>query len=325
MSTVGLVHAGFRVEGACDIDATAVKSFNSQRMLPDVAQVCSVDDYDIPECDLLAGGPVCKAFSPGATLFGTGGKADERNTFPLMLRAIARRKPNYALMENSYGLQRFKGYLAELKDTLFQLGYWITAREINCYDFGVPQYRKRLIFLCTRKGKPHWDWPVTPTRFVGQPKTVGDCMKPKPPSHDQDWPLLWPMSEKGLAYFLRDPRHAKKHPPLQMNKAARTVVAVYRKGVPYGVVEYRKKLYLCGPRLAARLQGVPDHFKLYDMKKTAALNAIGNGFPPPVVAQLAGHLRYLVTGEKYTCDTCPSTECWVRGDPYNTNGDCLYK
>jgi len=79
------------------------------------------------------------------------------------------------------------------------------------------------------------------------------------------------------------PNHVKKHPPLQLDQPASTVVSVYRKGVPYGIVDYHGTLHHCGPRLAARVQGLPDDFDLSSMSKTSALESIGNGFPSQVV------------------------------------------
>lgn len=83
-----------------------------------------------------------------------------------------------------------------------------------------------------------------------------------------------------------------------MNEPASTVVSVYRKGVPYGVVERDGNLFLCGPRLAARLQGLPDSFRLDSMSKTAALEAIGNGFPPRAMAACVEAVRTAFHGGK---------------------------
>ena len=274
-SALGVVNAGHDLVAAYEIVPQFVDCFNAQKILPPVAQVSDVGTVEPPECDLVTAGPVCKAFSPGATLFGTGGADDDRNTFPLMFEFIRKAQPRRLLIENSYGIARFKEYVKKLLDALNGMGFIIRWGEIDCYDYGVPQHRRRVVFLCS-KSDP-WEIPNS-TRGLDDPITVGDCLKVPPPPSDP-WPLLLPMTEKGRDYFERDPRHRIKHPPLQVFKPSSTVVSIYRKGVPYGVVEADGDLHLCGPRLAARLQSFPDSFDLSGMSKTRALEAIGNAFP----------------------------------------------
>ena len=287
MSALGVHHAGAEIIGAVDIDKRFVKAFNSQPTLPPKARVCDLKDYEPPQgIDLLCGGPVCKAFSPGATLFGTGGKNDQRNTFPLFFDVLKKCSPlpTYVLIENSYGLRRFKGYINELKQELLHLGYIVDLQEIDCYDYGVPQHRRRVVFTAWMGTPNATRWKVTkPAKRVG-PKTVGDCF-----ARTQE-ELLRNLTPGCLAYLTRDPIHLKKHKPLTMNKPASTVVSNYKRGVPYGVVEDRGTYYRCMPRLAARLQGLPDTYNLTPLSVTAALEGIGNGFPPPVVKHLVKSL-----------------------------------
>jgi DNA (cytosine-5)-methyltransferase 1 len=281
MSALGLDQAGADVVGAVDIDKRFVYSFNIQNILPANAQLGDVGDYEPPPMDLLSGGPVCKAFSPGATLFGTSGKNDPRNTFPLFFKVLKRCSPlpSYVLIENSYGLARFKGYVSELKKQLQRLGYVTDIQEIDCYDYGVPQHRRRLVFTASlRHGVTPWK--VTkPAQRTG-PKTVGDCFG------NTSEELLRDLTPGSLAYLLRDPIHLKKHKPLTLDRTASTVVGNYKRGVPYGVVEKNGVYYRCMPRLAARLQGLPDSYDLTHLSVTAALEGIGNGFPTPVVKHL---------------------------------------
>ena len=279
ISAIGIVRAGHRLVGAVDCEQRFIDTLNAQTILPNVGIAGLVGEVRVPPAELVCAGPVCKAFSPGATLFGTAGAEDDRNTFPALLKHIRLHGPEHVLIENSYGLRRFTGYVDELINTLGTYGYVVSFDEIDCYDFGVPQHRRRVVFLCSKRKL----WEVkTPSRRPLGPKTVGECLRMPAPEHDP-WPLIKPVSAKGLDYFTRDPRHVKKHPPLQLDQPASTVVSVYRKGVPYGIVDYHGTLHHCGPRLAARLQGLPDDFDLSSMSKTSALESIGNGFPSQVV------------------------------------------
>jgi DNA (cytosine-5)-methyltransferase 1 len=284
MSSLGIVRAGLDLKVGVDMNPAAIRAFNAQAILPPVGVVGLVGAVPLPEdLDLLSGGPVCKAFSPGATLFGTAGKDDPRNTFPYFMAEVEKYRPRYVLIENTSGMRSFGGYVDELVGTLNALGYWCDVLDLDCWWFGIPQHRKRVVFFASRTAE-RWKVSVPPHRLPG-PEVVGDVLQP-PPAGDP-WPLLIPLSPKALDYFLRDPRHAKKHPPLIPQKPASTVVSVYRKGVPYGVVFIDGEYFHCGPRLAARLQGLPDEFDLSMMVKTSALEAIGNGFPPQVVEYFA--------------------------------------
>lgn len=176
VSSCGMGAAGAEVVGACEIDLKFVHAYNSQPSLNHVATASDVDDYEIPECDLLSGGPVCKAFSPGANRFGTEGKDDVRNTFPHFFRALDRCDPRYVLVENSYGLARFGNYLSDIIKELQRRGYYMDCAEIDCYDYGVPQHRNRVVML----GSKDDPWYVTrPVDRTG-PRTVGDCLGPAP-------------------------------------------------------------------------------------------------------------------------------------------------
>lgn len=285
-STLGLVQAGFEVVGAVDTEKAFVNGFNGSGVLPAVAQVGDVSTWEpLEDFDLVSAGPTCKAFSPGASLFGTRGRDDERNAFPATLSFIERHRPQYALIENTFGLKRFGGYLDELVIELAALGYWVTWYEVDAYDFGVPQHRPRVVFLCSQS-EP-WEW--TPQDPVY--RNVGDAIREGEPPEEDPWSLLMPWSDKALAYWRRDPRHAKKHRPLQYHRPASVVVANYKRGIPYGVVETPAgQLRRCGPRLAARLQGLPDSFRLAHIPMTRAYEGIGNGFPPPVVRALVSNL-----------------------------------
>ena len=51
------------------------------------------------------------------------------------------------------------------------------------------------------------------------------------------------------------------------------------------------------PRMAARIQGFPDDWHLFG-KKTAAYRQIGNAFPPPVAAAVAGQIFAALTAKR---------------------------
>jgi site-specific DNA-cytosine methylase len=279
MSSLGLVSAGVDLLIGVDISRSPVEAFNLQSFLPPVAVQGSVAEVSLPAgLDLISGGPVCKAFSPGATRYGTLGQQDPRNTFPLMFSDLATYEPTHVLIENTVGLLRFSSYVEELLNTLSYMGYHTITTEVDVFDYGVPQHRKRALFLGSRRGR--WVVPEPRSRLPG-PEVVGDVMYEAP--KNDPWPLVHEVPEQSLNYYLRSAERQRKHRPLTMGLPANTVTATYSKGAPYGIVVIEGKYFGCGPRLAARLQGLPDEYDLSSFSRTAALTAIGNGFPYQVV------------------------------------------
>lgn len=116
--------------------------------------------------DCLVGGPPCEGFSQnrsinsgGAVKFGSASRVhgflnDPRNElFKWFVELAAELQPKVILIENVPDLVRHKGgeTLSEVLGSLDKAGYIATARVLNAADFGVPQMRRRAIFLAQRK------------------------------------------------------------------------------------------------------------------------------------------------------------------------------
>lgn len=147
------------------------------------------DFSHIPEgIDLLAGGPPCQPFSLGGK---HRGHLDERDMFPVAVRAVERLKPRAFLFENVKGFlrQSFAKYFAYIflqltypeitkkkgelwTDHLSRLEryhtrgkhdglfYRVAFRLLNAADFGVPQRRERVIMVGFRSDiQKEWAFP----------------------------------------------------------------------------------------------------------------------------------------------------------------------
>lgn len=153
----GLRQAGFRPVLGVDLDESCVASYQAnhpeaialQRDITrltgkEVLKYCGGRDVD-----LLAGGPSCQGYS-------THGKrkaGDPRNfLFEHFVRIAAEIQPKWILIENVQGLLTFsKGYFRDrILDSLKKIGYSSVVQLINTADYGVPQLRRRIIFLATR-------------------------------------------------------------------------------------------------------------------------------------------------------------------------------
>ena len=155
--TVGLKRAGFRVLGAVDVDPLSVKTYKANHR--DVTlwekDIRELDPQELLDAlglkkgvlDLLAGGPPCQGFSTMRTLNGALMVDDPRNDLLLEFeRFVEALRPRAVMMENVPGLaddKRFEAFLRKLK----KLGYLGANRVLNAAEYGVPQRRRRLIYL----------------------------------------------------------------------------------------------------------------------------------------------------------------------------------
>jgi DNA (cytosine-5)-methyltransferase 1 len=118
------------------------------------------------QLDCLIGGPPCEGFSQnrsinagGKTVEGTASRVnrfmdDPRNQlFKWFVELAAYLKPRVVLIENVPDLVRHKDgeTLKEILDALDRAGYIVSVRVLNAADYGVPQMRRRTIFLGQRK------------------------------------------------------------------------------------------------------------------------------------------------------------------------------
>ncbi len=153
--TVGLKRAGFRVVAAIEIEPHAFSTYKANHpevhcVLEDIGTVSGNDLLNIARTDtvdLLAGCPPCQGFTSLTAKFK--GKVDPRNALVLEMARLAEEiQPRAVMMENVPGLTRKgKALYGQLRDRLESAGYTLTEGILNVVDFGVPQFRRRLVLL----------------------------------------------------------------------------------------------------------------------------------------------------------------------------------
>ena len=109
------------------------------------------------ECDVIFGGPPCQGFSMAGNRIRTNFSflEDKRNAlFKEFVRMVTYLNPKVFVLENVPGILNFNG--GSVKDEIFAafnaLGYSVDARVLCAADYGVPQLRKRAIFIGNRLG-----------------------------------------------------------------------------------------------------------------------------------------------------------------------------
>lgn len=128
-----------------------------------VCQDINAYDPDLQDIDFIIGGPPCQTFSAaGARAAGVNGTDDERgNLFLQYARLIYKLQPAGFLFENVYrviGAQSGKAW-EQIQAAFEELGYKLHWRILDAADYGVPQFRERLIIVGLKKGQFNFPQP----------------------------------------------------------------------------------------------------------------------------------------------------------------------
>lgn len=155
--TLGFKSAGITSVGAIEIDRFAAETFayNFPEIPLYIRDIYSFTSEEILErfsgVDIIAGGPPCQGFSvAGPSQYGI---IDQRNSLIMeFFRFIKLLRPKYAVLENVKGILNGKmnatqkalnTYIAAMQD----VGYVSKVFILQAADFGVPQYRERVVVL----------------------------------------------------------------------------------------------------------------------------------------------------------------------------------
>ncbi len=155
--TAGLKIAGFQVIGAIENDKIAVQTYKSNHRGVQVwesdirkirgAEIMRKLGLEKNGLDLLAGCPPCQGFSRMRSYNGGKEIHDDRNDLLYdFMRLVEELRPKAIMMENVPGLadqEHLFVFLRKMK----KMGYRGAHKILNTVNYGVPQRRRRLIYL----------------------------------------------------------------------------------------------------------------------------------------------------------------------------------
>lgn len=157
--TLGFRNAGIKSIGAIEIDRFAAESFSYN--FPDIPMyhrdIYSFSDEEISSLfsgvELIAGGPPCQGFSvAGPTQYGI---IDKRNTLIMeFFRFVKILRPKVCVLENVKGILNGKLNANEKALSIYikemaNIGYVSEVFLLQAANFGVPQYRERVVVVST--------------------------------------------------------------------------------------------------------------------------------------------------------------------------------
>lgn len=164
--SLGLEWAGWQIVSAVDNDKNALNTYRTNRINSDEAIFSNLQlEEERRAClalirrrlkgkrlHLLVGGPPCQGFSHA----GFRCHDDERNDLAANYLTFARElKPTVFLLENVEGLLTMKKgqVIEDLIRSLQNIGYRVSRPvwKLNAEQYGVPQMRRRVFLIATRK------------------------------------------------------------------------------------------------------------------------------------------------------------------------------
>lgn len=332
--SAGFVQAGFEVVYANEYDPAIAASFqkNHPCTIVDATDIRQLNFESVfrpyeNRIDVVMGGPPCQGFSQKGKRIGLD---DERNfLFRQFVEVVRIVKPRFILLENVPNiLSAENGYFKqEIIDLFARLGYDVQARVLKAEEYGVPQKRRRAVFLGQR-GKLQITFPADRGVRTTVQEAIGDLPRlragggqtfmPYPRAAQSVYQLKLRRGSDGIWNHI-----ATKHSPLALERLALIPVGGSKADLP---VHHHTKSIHSGTwsrldahglartittrfdtpssgqftlpdqnrcitvREAARLQSFADNF-IFIGSKSSQMTQIGNAVPPLMAETLALEIK----------------------------------
>lgn len=338
----GFMDAGFDIIVGVDNDQAALNTFalNHNGAKPLNADLSKQETFDEikriagdREIDVIIAGPPCQGFS----LTGPRNFDDPRNKLYLaVLEMVRQYQPKGFIIENVPGMATM--YDGQVKDEVLRrfkdMGYNIECKILCAADYGVPQMRKRLIFMGIRSdiGTPKFPKPILDAEHYVTCREALDDLPARVSElgAEEDVYSSEPRTDyqrkmRGSCTVLHN-HVATAHKQFVIDTIAQVPEGGNWKDLPEGVGESRKfheawtrydgnkpsKTIDTGHRNHfhyqynrvptirenARLQSFPDDF-VFTGTKTQQNRQVGNAVPPLLGQALGQALNEIIEGNKH--------------------------
>jgi DNA (cytosine-5)-methyltransferase 1 len=313
---LGFHQQGYETVWANDFNHSACETF--KRNLGNViveGDIEKIDPYsaNIPDCDLVLGGFPCQDFS---IIWKQPGLNGERgNLYKSFLRFVEAKKPKAFIAENVKGLltaNKKKAIQQIIEDfEKIEPGYIVKTKLYNFADYGVPQFRERVLIVGIRvdtgfdfdhpepthgpKGSTPYVTSGIAIEGAMDVKYNNELMNIAPKTKEilnlipeggnfTDIPQNHPLYVKGMI------SHVYRR--IKLDEPSKTIIAAGGGGT-WGY-HYPEPRPLTN-RERARLQSFPDEF-IFEGSVAEVRRQIGNAVPPKGVHEIAKKLKPLFEG-----------------------------
>jgi len=152
---------------ACDVDKDCRSVYKKNYGIEPISNVKDIDEKNIDDFDILCAGFPCQAFS-------NGGKKkcfeDERGLlFDEIVRIAKVKKPKFMFLENVKHILKVSNgeVIKYIKNKIASIDYHLQLFQISPHNFGIPQQRERVYFVCIRNDIYNGNDVVLPT-YLGK-------------------------------------------------------------------------------------------------------------------------------------------------------------
>lgn len=334
---LGFEAQGFEHLGCVEIDEHCVNTLKKNRpewniFHGDIAKHSS----HFRDIDVLTGGPPCQGFSLG----GNRDPHDPRNSLFLEMVRIAREtNPRVVVVENVLNLRTMtapwsgKNFAEEISHQFEELGYKVLFDIFQVCYFGVPQTRRRFIFIAIRgDAPPNYQLPlpdINPTTIRTSLFDIGQSDNLRLPNHEPAWGfrsrvhknLEKPVSSKDIAVPIRISRTGSDgHPIRSFDEAFPAVDTATVWGWAKGHLHAERVekdrengMHIRNPdattklwritadqmrtfthREYARLQTFPDNWEFVGNNKRDIHKQVGNAVPVNFASRIADNVKKIL-------------------------------
>jgi DNA (cytosine-5)-methyltransferase 1 len=193
----GFRQAGFHVVAGSDYDRAAGLTFAATH--PEATffggriQDLAVDDIlratglKKGDLEVLVGGPPCQGYS--VYNHGRGVDDPRAGLFREYLRIVAGLMPKWLVMENVSGITSIAdgAIIREIEAEMGALGYKVKWKILKAEEYGVPQERRRIVFIANRIGMPIEHPKPTHGPGLRPYVTIWDAISDLPPLENGDF------------------------------------------------------------------------------------------------------------------------------------------
>jgi DNA (cytosine-5)-methyltransferase 1 len=164
--SLGFQQAGFHVLAGIDIDKYSGETFteshpgamffNAPIENIDASRIRKTLKIKKGALDVLIGGPPCQGFS----VYNHGrGTSDPRTKLPFhYLRIVEGLAPKWIVMENVTGMLSIADAVESFVREMARIGYRVEHKILKAEEYGVPQERRRIVFIGNRINREIY-WP----------------------------------------------------------------------------------------------------------------------------------------------------------------------
>jgi len=288
---------------ASEWDKYAAETYLDNYRVKPHGDITTIQESDIPAHDMLCAGFPCQSFSVSGK---QNGFNDTRGTLFFDIARIAQfHKPRVMLLENVRNLAKHDNgrTLEIILSTLKSLGYDVFYQILNASNYGLPQNRERIFFVCFRMDLKigNFQFPKNfnmitslldileqnpaDAKIVNRPDTF--FTKSFSPKEDLFGKLILPNRPIQIGYINKGGQGERIYSPYghAITLSAYGGGAGAKTGL-YFIDNVIRKL---SPRECARIQGFPESFKINPLSNQA-YKQFGNSVAINVLKAIIGEI-----------------------------------